>query len=137
MPMKTLVVEDEFTSRILMQNFLARYGECHIAVDGEEAAEAFRMALAGAAPYDLICMDIRMPKMSGVEAVNRIRKLETKDGVLSTNGVKILMVTSVDDPKEVVGSFHALCDAYLVKPVNKASLLEEIRRIRASKRGSE
>jgi len=33
------------------------------------------------------------------------------------------MVTSVDDPKEVVGSFHALCDAYLVKPVNKASLL--------------
>lgn len=129
MYMKTLVVEDEFTSRILMQSLLARYGPCHIAVDGEEAAEAFRIALAAAAPYDLICMDIRMPKMSGVEAVGQIRRLETEDGVLSSNGVKILMVTSVEDPKEVVGAFHALCDGYLVKPVSKSSLLEEIRKM--------
>jgi two-component system chemotaxis response regulator CheY len=64
-----------------------------------------------------------------VEAANRIRKLETEDGVLSTNGVKILMVTTVDDPKDVVGSFHALCDAYLIKPIDKASLLDELRRL--------
>jgi two-component system chemotaxis response regulator CheY len=127
--MKTLVVEDDFVSRILMQNLLASYGECHIAVDGEEAVEAFRLALIGAAPYDLICMDIKMPKMNGVEAVDQIRKLETEDGVLSTNGVKILMVTSVDDPLDVVGSFRALCDAYLVKPIGKASLLEEMRKM--------
>ncbi|MGD0731753.1 MAG: response regulator [Terracidiphilus sp.] len=128
--MKTLVVEDEFTSRILMQSLLARYGECHIAVDGEEAVAAFRMALADAAPYDLICMDIKMPKLDGVHAVRKIRALETEDGVLSTNGVKILMVTSVDDPKEVVSSFDALCDAYLVKPIEKASLIDEVRRMR-------
>ncbi|MGA2890063.1 MAG: response regulator [Terracidiphilus sp.] len=125
--MKTLVVEDEFTSRILLQNLLAHYGECHIAVDGQEAVEAFRMALAAAAPYDLICMDIKMPGMNGIEAVRQIRAMETEDGVLSTNGVKIIMQTSVDEPKKVVGSFHALCDAYLVKPIDKVSLLAEIR----------
>jgi DNA-binding response OmpR family regulator len=37
------------------------------------------------------------------------------------------MQTSVDEPKKVVGSFHALCDAYLVKPIDKVSLLAEIR----------
>jgi len=125
--MKTLVVEDEFTSRVLMQNLLARYGACHIAVDGEEAVEAFRIALTEAAPYDLVCMDIKMPKMNGVEAVNQIRALETADGVLSSNGVKILMVTSIDDPKEVVSSFHALCDAYLIKPIKVADLSEQLR----------
>jgi two-component system chemotaxis response regulator CheY len=126
---KTLIVEDEFTSRILLQNLLARHGECHVAVDGEEAVEAFRIALANAAPYDLICMDVRMPKMDGVEAVRQIRTLETEDGVLSTNGVKILMATTVDDPKQVVGSFHALCDAYLIKPISSATLSEQLRKI--------
>jgi AmiR/NasT family two-component response regulator len=39
------------------------------------------------------------------------------------------MQTSADDPKQVVGSFHALCDAYLVKPIEAAGLSEEIRRM--------
>lgn len=67
--------------------------------------------------------------MDGVEAVNRIRALEIDDGVLSSNGVKIMMVTSVDDPKEVVGSFQALCDAYLVKPIRAADLSENLHRM--------
>ena len=40
--MKTLIVEDDFTSRLFLQTFLSRYGECHIAVNGKEAVEAFR-----------------------------------------------------------------------------------------------
>jgi two-component system chemotaxis response regulator CheY len=127
--MKTLIVEDEFTSRILLQNLLTPCGECHIAVSGEEAVQAFRLARADAAPYDLICMDIRLPAMDGVEAIKRIREAETEDGVPWSNRVKIIMETSVDDLKNVMRSFHELCDAYLVKPIKKASLLEEMRKM--------
>jgi len=43
--MRTLVVEDELTSRLMLQSVLSGYGECHSAVNGEEALEAFRMAV--------------------------------------------------------------------------------------------
>jgi two-component system chemotaxis response regulator CheY len=128
--MKTLVVEDEFSSRLLLQKILARYGECHIAVNGEEAVEAFRTARIGNAPYHLICMDIKMPGMDGVEAVRLIRKYEEQFGVLSTDGARIFMTTGVDNPKEVVESFHALCDAYLVKPIDAGKLIGELIRVR-------
>ena len=39
--MKTLIVEDDFTSRLLLQTILSPYGECHIAINGREAVHAF------------------------------------------------------------------------------------------------
>ena len=127
--MKALVVEDDLTSRTLLLIVLSRYGECHVGVNGEEAVEAFRMALADAEPYDLICMDIRMPGMDGVEAVRRIRAIEIENGILLRNGSKIIMQTTVDDPKEISQSFQASCDAYLHKPISATSLIGELRRM--------
>lgn len=45
--MKTPIVEDDFTSRLLLQEFLKSYGPSHIAVNGKEAVEAVRAALEG------------------------------------------------------------------------------------------
>ena len=67
--MKTLIVEDEPTSRLLLQAILSGYGDCDIATDGEEAVEAFRSALEQGVPYNLVCMDIMMPKLDGHEAL--------------------------------------------------------------------
>ena len=60
----------------LPQSFLARYGDCHIAVNGKEAVEAFRIGFECGEPYDLVCMDIMMPEMDGQTAVKEIRALE-------------------------------------------------------------
>ncbi len=67
--MRTLIVEDDFTSRLLLQSFLSRYGDCHIAVNGLEAVAAFRAAKEKGENYNLICMDIMMPEMDGQTAV--------------------------------------------------------------------
>ena len=125
--MRSLIVEDDFTSRLLLQTFLARYGDCHVAVNGKEAVEAFRISKDTGRDYNLICMDIMMPEMDGQTAVRQIRALEEGEGTMSSSGVKIVMVTALDDVKNVVESFKALCDAYLFKPVDTAKLLGELK----------
>jgi two-component system chemotaxis response regulator CheY len=123
-------VEDDFASRLLLQTFLSRYGECHIAVNGREAVDAFRSASERGQPYDLICMDIMMPEMDGREAVRQIRAMEVARGILSTDGAKIFMTTTVSDIKEVILCFKELCDAYLLKPIDLALLLSEMKVLR-------
>jgi two-component system chemotaxis response regulator CheY len=125
--MKTLIVEDDFTSRLLLQTFLSRYGECHIAVNGKEAVQAFRAALEGGTKYDLICMDIMMPEMDGREAVRQIRNLEESLEIRSSSGAKIIMTTALNDIKQVARCFEELCDAYLMKPINLAELLKHVK----------
>lgn len=125
--MRTLIVEDDFTSRLLLQTLLSRYGECHVAINGNEAVEAFRLSQKKGIAYDLICMDIMMPEMDGQAAVREIRTREEAAGVMSASGVKIIMITALDDVKNVVTSFKALCDAYIFKPVDHTQLLDYLK----------
>ena len=118
--MKTLIVEDDFTSRLLLQEILKRHGVVHIAVNGREAIEAVGGAMDAGEPYDLVCLDIMMPVMDGVEALKAIRQMEEARGIYSSQGAKIFMTTALADLKNVVQAFHGLCDAYLLKPIEKA-----------------
>jgi two-component system chemotaxis response regulator CheY len=128
--LRVLLVEDDFTSRLLLQTFLSRYGECHIAVNGREAVDAFRSALDASQGYDLVCMDIMMPEMDGREAVRQVRALEEARGILSTHGARIVMTTAIGDVKEVIRCFQELCDAYLMKPIDLAELLRQMKSFR-------
>ena len=124
--MKTLIVEDDFTSRLLLQEILKRFGEIHIAVNGKEAVAAVRAAMDAGVPYDLICLDIMMPEMDGSEALKQIRSMEEARGIISSHGAKIFMTTALDQMKNVIQAFYGLCDAYLYKPIEKAKLLEQL-----------
>jgi len=125
--MKTLIVEDDFTSRTLLQELLNSYGEVHIAVNGKEAVEAARAAVYSGRPYDLVCLDIMMPEMDGYQALKQIRAIEEERGVLSSQGAKIFMTTALDQVKNVIEAFRGLCDAYLFKPIDKAKLIEQLK----------
>lgn len=126
--MKCLIVEDDFISRRILRELLGAYFDCEIAVDGEEAVTAFRLAHDVKNPYDLICMDIMMPKMDGREALRVIRQLEKELEVPPNLEVKIVMTTALDDPKTVFDSFYQDgATAYLVKPISKQKLLRELR----------
>lgn len=52
--MKTLIVEDDFTSRLLLNEILKGYGAVDVAVNGKEAIAAVASAMDGGNPYDLV-----------------------------------------------------------------------------------
>jgi two-component system chemotaxis response regulator CheY len=124
--MKTLIVEDDFTSRLLLQELLKSYGPSHVAVDGKEAVEAVRSALEQDDSYDLICLDIMMPEMDGQEALRQIRDCEKTAGVSLDKPAKIIMTTALGDVKNVSQAYSSLCDGYLTKPIRKKELLKTL-----------
>jgi two-component system, chemotaxis family, chemotaxis protein CheY len=126
--LRVLIVEDDFVSRRILHNILSAHGECDIAADGKEAVQAFRLALDEDAPYDLICMDIMMPRMNGQEALLLIRQIEADLGVEDAEAVKVIMTTAVDDKKHVTEAFYqGGVSSYFVKPINKAKFLGELK----------
>jgi two-component system chemotaxis response regulator CheY len=127
--MKTLIVEDDFTCRLLLQELLKSYGVTHVAVNGKEAVAAVRGALEAGQPYDLVCLDIMMPEMDGQQALKEIRALEESRGILSPQGVKVVMTTAMGDMKNVFAAYASLCDGYLTKPIHGEKLLEELRKL--------
>ena len=126
---KILIAEDDFTCRKLLQTFLSEYGDCFVAINGREAVEAVREALDKGQPYDLICLDIMMPEMDGHEALEAIRQIENEHGIAGLDGVKVIMTTVLGDSKNVIGAFRIGCEAYMVKPVSKEKLLEEMEKL--------
>lgn len=126
--MRILIVEDDFIARRILKEILSTYGDCDIVVDGEEAIQAFRLAWEDGNPYDLICMDIMMPNINGQEALKEIRDIEKQIGIKSTEEVKVVMITALDDPKSVIHAYYkGGATSYIVKPVERDKLLEELR----------
>ena len=126
--MKALIVEDDFTSRVLLVEILKRYGTTHVAVNGREAVDAVRAALDAGTPYDLVCLDIMMPEMDGQEALRQIRGLEVAMGIGPQERSKVIMTTALADKENVLEAIRGQCDFFLVKPVEARRLLEELRR---------
>lgn len=129
--MKTLVVEDDFASRFVLQKLFQPYGECHTAVDGEEGLNAFRMSFEdGESGYDLICLDIMMPKMDGKELLKKIREEEEEKYMIPRNNrSKIIMITALNDYDNIKASFMNLCDGYIFKPFKKEKVIEELKKL--------
>jgi len=125
--MKSLLVEDEFTSRVILQKILSEHGQCDVAVNGKEATIAFKTALNEGSPYDVICMDIMMPEMDGREAVKMIRETEKESGINPVREVKIIMTTADKSIHSVTGSLKEGATSYISKPIEKKRITEELK----------
>lgn len=128
--MRALVVEDDPISGKIMQKILSVFGTCEMVADGEAALDAFQRSMDENDPYDLICMDIMMPGLSGQEVLKRIRRMEGRRGVPETAGVKVIMTTALDHTREADEAlFKGGACAYFVKPIVEDKFIDELKRI--------
>lgn len=127
--MKVLIAEDDLSSRKFLFKFLSQYGECDLVVDGLEALDAVLISLKENKPYDLICLDIMMPKVDGVKVLKHIKELEAQKGILPEKRAKIIMTTALAETQYVQGAFELGCDAYAAKPIDTEKLVEVLSKL--------
>lgn len=128
--MKILLAEDDFVTRKFMVNFLSKYGECDVTVDGMEAVDAFMMALEDDEPYDLVCLDIMMPVMDGYQSLKAIRNLEKERNIPEDKMAKVIMTTALNEERNVKMAFELGCTIYSGKPINQDRFEQALRKLK-------
>lgn len=127
--MRILIAEDDLASRKFIFEFMSKYGMCDVTFDGMEALDAFLMALDEEKPYDLVCLDIMMPKLDGIKALKAIRDIETQKGISDDKRVKIIMTTALNEVEVVHGAFEYGCEAYAAKPIDTKKLVQVMEKL--------
>src|SRR5579871_3739931 len=116
--MKLLIVEDEARMADLLQKVLTEEG--HVvacAVDGAEG-----LSLAKSYEFDVIILDVMMPKVNGYELAKRLRA--------DKNRTPILMLTARDAVPDVVRGLDLGADDYMTKPFSFDELLARLRAVK-------
>jgi CheY-like chemotaxis protein len=113
---RILVADDEDDIRLLMKILLSRAGfEIVEAADGQEAVES-----ATASPPDLVLLDIRMPRMTGLEALDALRQNA------ATAGIPVLLVSAYAHDRDTRAALESRTVQYLTKPFLPADLIGKV-----------
>lgn len=127
--MRILIAEDDYVNRRFLFKFFSQYGDCDMVVNGEEAVKAFILSLEDGEYYDLVCLDIMMPKIDGLKALKMITSIEN-DGKLADYKIsKKFVITALDNAKDVKRAFDIGCEVYVTKPINTEKLIEVMKKL--------
>lgn len=119
-----LLVEDDPDHELLTIRALKKANvgnEIHVARDGSEAIEA--LFGADAVKPQVILLDLKLPKIEGLEVLRRIR---TED---ATRMLPVVVLTSSDEERDVVRSYQLGVNSYIRKPVNFTDFAEATRQL--------
>jgi two-component system chemotaxis response regulator CheY len=120
--MRSLVVDDSPTIRILLQHLLGAYGTCDVAENGQEAIDAHRRALADGRPYELVCLDLALPYYDGIAVLSKMRSAESQGSPPMRS--RILVITASREPERTEKAKRIGADGCLLKPIVTSDLME-------------
>lgn len=125
-PKTILLVEDnaddeQLTLRAMRQSEVPNI--IRVARDGAEALDHLFGPTAGPKLPDLVLLDLKLPKVSGLEVLQRIRQEE------STKALPIVILTSSDEEKDIVESYNLGANSYIRKPVDFDEFIDAVRQL--------
>jgi len=117
MAKRILVVEDNEDVARITAGFLAAKGYAAVtASDGERA-----LALVAQHPPDCILLDIMMPRMSGLQVLNRLKQDP------ATSSIPVILVTAKGRDEDVLSGYKEGADYYITKPFSSQQLIYGVR----------
>lgn len=116
-----LLVEDQLLVRSGLKILLDREPDLRIVAEAGDGEEAVR--LSAELKPDLVLMDIRLPKLDGIEAMRRIKK--------NNSALEVLVLTAFDDDELVFQAIQAGASGYILKDITPENLVRAIRAVRA------
>lgn len=128
--MRVLVVEDEKVSSKMLEGILKPYGVCVSSESSEDGFELFMTALEAGEPFDVICLDVGLPGLDGIELLDEIRHTEEEKGIIGEAGAKVFVVSGACDLNTFVDASEAGCTTFLCKPIDAKKILSELRRFK-------
>jgi DNA-binding response OmpR family regulator len=120
--MRILLIDDEPVALTKLELMLTNVGVCDKATSGIEAVKVFLEAINGNEPYDLVTIDIELPDITGLDLLNQFCELERKNDIPPAKKIMVTAHSQVDYVVKARGK----CDAFVVKPLRKATLLEKV-----------
>ena len=122
--MKTLVVDDLRPSSRVIQPIVGKYGQCDTVNELRAIAEAFNKAWTDNTPYNLVCVDVKPPKVDGEQVLRLVRAMEEKMRLTAEQRARVILVTADYEQKTAERLRNLGCDAVFVKPINRKQLQE-------------
>lgn len=127
MKKRCLIVDDDVTTCFILKVILEEYFVCDIAVNGEKALCSFDKGHLEGAHYDLICLDINMPGMNGLNVLRHIRGAESAQVLPPDLETNVIIISADTTSKTVLNSFFECgASSYITKPIDRKKLLHEL-----------
>jgi len=121
--MRILVVEDDIQlSEVLTEALTRRQHVVDVARDGASALD-----LIEAIAYDLIVLDVTLPKFNGIQVCQQLRSKESQAYKQTKNAVPVLMLTARDTIADKIVGLDAGADDYVTKPFDLEELMARVR----------
>ncbi len=121
---RILIVDDNITNLTMLKATLQAWG-CHVttAESGSEALKLLRLSVEAGSAFDLVLLDVQMPKMDGIQVAQMIHDDD------SYGQPPVVLASSIGTRNDMAQNRELTCAAYLTKPLKQSVLKETLIRV--------